>query len=73
MKDSAWSAAVENFLGFNTFSTFCVDNSNDAKVLNAIMKEIFLNERTPQIICSKFYDQVRKLFHKIFIILYYII
>ncbi|XP_076163825.1 structural maintenance of chromosomes 6 isoform X2 [Ptiloglossa arizonensis] len=58
MKDSAWSAAVENFLGFNTFSTFCVDNSNDAKVLNAIMKEIFLNERTPQIICSKFYDQV---------------
>ncbi|XP_012348416.1 structural maintenance of chromosomes protein 6 isoform X1 [Apis florea] len=58
MKDPIWAPAVENYLGANTFSTFCVDNSHDAKVLNAIMKEIYLNERTPQIICSKFYNAV---------------
>ncbi|XP_053975498.1 structural maintenance of chromosomes protein 6 [Hylaeus volcanicus] len=58
VKDSAWSAAIENYLGSSTFSTFCVDNSGDAKVLNAIMSEIYLNERSPQIICSKFYDRV---------------
>lgn len=58
MKDSAWAPAVEHFLGASTFSTFCVDNSRDAKVLNTIMKEIYLNERTPQIICSKFYNTV---------------
>ncbi|OAD58463.1 Structural maintenance of chromosomes protein 6 [Eufriesea mexicana] len=34
------------------------DNSHDAKVLNAIMREIYLNERTPQIICSKFYNVI---------------
>lgn len=65
MKDPIWAPAVENYLGANTFSTFCVDNSHDAKVLNAIMKEIYLNERTPQIICSKFYNAVRKLISKI--------
>lgn len=58
MKDSAWAPAVEHFLGASTFSTFCVDNSRDAKVLNTIMKEIYLNERTPQIICSKFYNTI---------------
>ncbi|XP_043262042.1 structural maintenance of chromosomes protein 6 [Colletes gigas] len=58
MKDPAWSAAVENYLGFNTFSIFCADNSNDAQVLNAIMKEIYLDEKTPQIICSKFYSKI---------------
>ncbi|XP_076756684.1 structural maintenance of chromosomes 6 isoform X1 [Xylocopa sonorina] len=58
MKDPAWAPAVENFLGAGTFCTFCVDNSHDAKILNAIMQEIYLNERTPQIICSKFYHAV---------------
>ncbi|XP_076651994.1 structural maintenance of chromosomes 6 isoform X2 [Halictus rubicundus] len=58
MKDPAWAPAVENYLGVGTFSTFCVDNSEDAKLLRAIMKEIYLNERTPQIICSKFYNKV---------------
>lgn len=58
MKDPAWAPAVEHFLGASTFSTFCVDNSCDAKVLNTIMKEIYLNERIPQIICSKFYNTV---------------
>ena len=58
MKNPAWAPAVENYLGRNTFSTFCVDNSHDAKVLNVIMKEIYLNEITPQIICSKFYNIV---------------
>lgn len=66
MKDSAWAPAVEHFLGASTFSTFCVDNSRDAKVLNTIMKEIYLNERTPQIICSKFYNAVRKLIHNVY-------
>lgn len=61
MKDLAWAPAVEHYLGASTFSTFCVDNSHDAKVLNTIMREIYLNERTPQIICSKFYNTVRKL------------
>ncbi|XP_076300336.1 structural maintenance of chromosomes 6 [Lasioglossum baleicum] len=58
MKDLAWIPAVENYLGFGTFSAFCVDNNNDAKMLRAIMKEIYLNETTPQIICSKFYNKV---------------
>ncbi|CAK9818472.1 Structural maintenance of chromosomes protein 6 [Anthophora plagiata] len=58
MKDPTWAPAVEHYLGASTFTTFCVDNSQDAKVLNTIMKEIYLNERTPQIICSKFYNAV---------------
>ncbi|XP_017792658.1 PREDICTED: structural maintenance of chromosomes protein 6 [Habropoda laboriosa] len=58
MKDSTWAPAVEHYLGASTFTTFCVDNSHDAKILNTIMKEIYLNERTPQIICSKFYNVV---------------
>ncbi|XP_078043070.1 structural maintenance of chromosomes 6 isoform X2 [Augochlora pura] len=58
MKNPVWAPAVENFLGAGVFSTFCVDNSHDAKVLTAIMKEIYLNERTPQIICSKFFNRV---------------
>ncbi|KZC07283.1 PREDICTED: structural maintenance of chromosomes protein 6 [Dufourea novaeangliae] len=58
MKDPAWAPAVEDYLGAGTFSTFCVDNSHDAKLLNTIMREIYLNERTPQIICSKFYNKV---------------
>nr|XP_034181336.1 structural maintenance of chromosomes protein 6 [Osmia lignaria]XP_034181337.1 structural maintenance of chromosomes protein 6 [Osmia lignaria] len=58
IKDPTWAPAVENYLGSDTFSTFCVDNSYDAKVLNRIMKEIYLNDKTPQIICSKFYHKV---------------
>ncbi|XP_012142309.2 structural maintenance of chromosomes 6 isoform X1 [Megachile rotundata] len=58
MKDLAWAPAVENYLGPDICSTFCVDNSHDAKLLNLIMQEIYLNERTPQIICSKFYKSV---------------
>jgi len=60
MKDAAWAPAVENFLGTRTLSSFCVDNSQDAKLLNSIMKEIFYNESTLQIISSKFFNQVRK-------------
>lgn len=69
VKDPAWIPAVEHYLGASTFSTFCVDNSHDAKVLNAIMREIYLNERIPQIICSKFYNTVRNLIHKICVII----
>ncbi|XP_011701842.1 PREDICTED: structural maintenance of chromosomes protein 6 [Wasmannia auropunctata] len=58
LKDAAWAPAVENFLGYHTLSSFCVDNSQDAKLLNSIMKEIFYNEKTLQIIASKFFNQV---------------
>ncbi|KAG7209626.1 hypothetical protein KM043_011277 [Ampulex compressa] len=58
LKDPAWAPAIENFFGAGTFSTFCVDNSHDAKVLNEIMKEIFLNETRPSVICSKFFNKV---------------
>ncbi|XP_066600099.1 structural maintenance of chromosomes protein 6 [Prorops nasuta] len=58
LKDSAWAPAVEHFLKRSFLTTFCVDNSSDAKILNAIMKEIYLNENTPQIISSKFYNHV---------------
>lgn len=59
MKDAAWAPAVENYLGTGTLSTFCVDNNQDAKLLNSIIKEIFYNERPPQVITSKFYHQVK--------------
>ncbi|XP_011862086.1 PREDICTED: structural maintenance of chromosomes protein 6 [Vollenhovia emeryi] len=58
MKDAAWAPAVENFLGGSFLSSFCVDNSQDSKLLNSIMKEIFYNENTLQIICSKFFNKV---------------
>jgi hypothetical protein len=62
MKDAAWAPAVESYLGSRTLCSFCVDNTQDAKLLTSIMKEIFYNERIPQIISSKFYHQVRKSF-----------
>ncbi|XP_018392244.1 PREDICTED: structural maintenance of chromosomes protein 6 [Cyphomyrmex costatus] len=58
LKDAAWAPAIENFLGFGTLSSFCVDNSQDAKLLNSIMKEIFYHESTLPIICSKFFNQI---------------
>lgn len=61
MKDAAWAPAVESFLGFRVLSSFCVDNNQDAKLLNSIMKEIFYKENTLQIISSKFFNQVREL------------
>jgi len=68
MKDAAWAPAVESYLGSRTLCSFCVDNTQDAKLLTSIMKEIFYNERIPQIISSKFYHQVKTSF----IILIYI-
>jgi len=62
MKDAAWAPAVESYLGSRTLCSFCVDNSQDAKLLTSIMKEIFYNERIPQIISSKFFHQVRMFF-----------
>lgn len=59
MKNAAWIPAVESYLGFGTLTTFCVDNNNDAKLLTNIMKEIFYKEKPPQIISSKFYNQVK--------------
>ncbi|KAK2582068.1 hypothetical protein KPH14_002772 [Odynerus spinipes] len=58
MKDLAWAPAVESFLGAACFSTFCADNSEDAKILTNIMEEVYLNERMPQIVYSKFFRQV---------------
>ncbi|XP_046814733.1 structural maintenance of chromosomes protein 6 isoform X1 [Vespa crabro] len=58
MKDPEWIPAVENFLGATCFSTFCADNSEDAKVLTKIMEEVFLNERIPQIVYSKFFSKI---------------
>ncbi|XP_018302040.1 structural maintenance of chromosomes protein 6 [Mycetomoellerius zeteki] len=58
LKDAAWAPAVESFLGYGTLNSFCVDNNQDAKLLNSIMKEIFYNESTLQIICSKFFNQM---------------
>ncbi|KYN09467.1 Structural maintenance of chromosomes protein 6 [Trachymyrmex cornetzi] len=58
LKDAAWAPAVESFLGLGTLNSFCVDNSQDAKLLNSIMKEIFYNESTLQVICSKFFNQM---------------
>lgn len=60
LKDAAWAPAVENFLGTRLLSSFCVDNNQDAKLLNSIMKEIFYNENTLQIISSKFFNQVKE-------------
>ncbi|XP_072747857.1 structural maintenance of chromosomes protein 6 [Anoplolepis gracilipes] len=58
VKDASWTPAVENYLNSRMLSSFCVDNNQDAKLLNSIMKEIFHNQNTPQIICSKFFNQV---------------
>lgn len=62
MKDAAWAPAVESYLSFRTLCSFCVDNTQDAKLLGSIMKEIFYNEKAPQIISSKFYSKVRVFF-----------
>lgn len=58
MKDPAWAPAVENFLGGGMLRTFCADNSQDAKILDSIMKEVMRGEYTPQIITAKFRYQI---------------
>ncbi|XP_012263077.2 structural maintenance of chromosomes protein 6 [Athalia rosae] len=58
MIDRDWAAAVESFLGANILQSFCVDNSQDAKALTKIMKEVFRGENIPQIISSKFYYKI---------------
>ncbi|XP_014472533.1 PREDICTED: structural maintenance of chromosomes protein 6 isoform X2 [Dinoponera quadriceps] len=58
LKNKEWIPAVESYLGRHTLNTFCVDNSQDAKLLTSIMKEIFHNEKLPQIITSKFYHRI---------------
>lgn len=57
LKDPNWIPAVENFLS-GILSAFCVDNRSDANKLALIMREVFRDERCPQIISSKFYDKV---------------
>jgi len=59
MKDAAWAPAVESYLSSRFLGSFCVDNNQDAKFLNSIMKEIYYNETFPQIISSKFFNKVR--------------
>lgn len=58
VKDASWTPAIENYLSSRMLSSFCVDNNQDAKLLNSIMKEIFHNQNIPQIICSKFFNKV---------------
>ncbi|XP_071562380.1 structural maintenance of chromosomes protein 6-like [Temnothorax nylanderi] len=58
LKDADWVPAVESFFGYRFLSSFCVDNGQDAKLLNSIMKEIFYNENPLQLISSKFFYQV---------------
>ncbi|XP_025269792.1 structural maintenance of chromosomes protein 6 isoform X2 [Camponotus floridanus] len=58
VKDASWTPAIESYLNSRMLSSFCVDNTQDAKLLNSIMKEIFYNQNIPQIICSKFFNQV---------------
>lgn len=58
MKDPNWAGAVESFLGAGTLRSFCADNAQDAKVLNNIMKEVFREDFSPQIMTSKFFSQV---------------
>ncbi|XP_071651384.1 structural maintenance of chromosomes protein 6 [Temnothorax longispinosus] len=63
LKDAAWAPAVESFFGYRFLSSFCVDNSQDAKLLTSIMKEIFYNENPLQIISSKFFYQMHDVRH----------
>lgn len=65
VKDPQWIPAVENFLS-NLLSAFCVDNRADANKLGLIMREVFRDERCPQIISSKFYDRVSFFFFILF-------
>lgn len=71
MKDSTWAPAVESFIGYAVLATFCVDNSNDAKNLNNIIKEIYHNEKPPQIICGKFHNMVSITFDATEIFIHY--
>lgn len=61
VKDSSWIPAVENQLGFGFLQSFCVDNSNDNKVLSIIIKEVCRGDRAPNVIISRFFDKVRYL------------
>ncbi|XP_077272905.1 structural maintenance of chromosomes 6 [Temnothorax americanus] len=63
LKDAAWAPAVESFFGYRFLSSFCVDNSQDAKMLTSIMKEIFYKENPLQIISSKFFYQTHDVRH----------
>ena len=58
LNDQNWIPAVENFLSHTVLNGFCVDNTQDAKKLGLIMREVFRDERCPQIISSKFHDRV---------------
>ncbi|KAK0079239.1 hypothetical protein PV326_008874 [Microctonus aethiopoides] len=58
MKDPTWTPAVESFLGYGILTGFCVDNAQDARVLSSIIKEIYIDESSPSITCSKFHHRV---------------
>ena len=58
LKDPSWIPAVENQLGFGTLTSFYVDNGQDGRVLDIIIKEVFGHERPPQVVISKFFDRV---------------
>ena len=60
VKDPAWTPAIEAYLGPSTLTSFRVDNPQDAKVLQMIMKEIMRGERPPQVISGPFRNEVKK-------------
>ncbi|XP_008551546.1 structural maintenance of chromosomes protein 6 [Microplitis demolitor] len=62
LKDQSWIPAVENYLGH--LSSFCVDNGQDSKTLGNIMREIYGNEQSPTILCSKFHNRVHDVSRK---------
>ncbi|XP_063980640.1 structural maintenance of chromosomes protein 6 [Diachasmimorpha longicaudata] len=57
MKDNSWTPIVERHIG-SAISGFCVDNNKDAQLLGKIIQEIYGGQRGPEIICSKFLDQI---------------
>lgn len=58
MKDSTWIPAVESVLS-GMIQAFCVDNKDDAKIVNLLLKEVLgRNERMPTLYISQFNNRV---------------
>lgn len=56
--DESWAAPIENFLGRTFLSAFCVNSNNDVGVLKSIFNSCCGNGTKPDIICSRFINQV---------------
>lgn len=58
MKDETWTPVIEAHLGQGFLAGYCVDNAQDAKTLGNLMKQVFFDDHSPNIMCSKFHDRV---------------